>query len=356
MEQSGPGSGTSGERDPLRKVHLVGSMPLRSAGEVFELVSLVLGSLVRSIPDGETGERSMWIWTQIERLERVKGLRSAGVRTGLVDYPPGVETPYWSVEQGTDADAIRFGSLGYAEWAKNSYEVFHRLRQQGLVQPGTKFQVSLPTPFAVVYTWIDGPDRVSVLPAYERAMAREIEQICEAIPHQDLVFQWDVAMEFIVLENALRDPDHSMSYLIANILRIDQAIPMDVGVGLHLCYGDFGGIHNVDLNDTRLMTDFSNQIAQQSRRRFEWVHMPVIRTADHAFFAPLGQLRLPVETQVYLGLVHEADGVEGAGRRIEAARRSVRDFGVATECGMGRRAPQAIADLLALHREVASLG
>ena len=44
-----------------RHVHLVGSVPLSNAREVFETVSAALGQRLKRIPDGETGERSDWI-------------------------------------------------------------------------------------------------------------------------------------------------------------------------------------------------------------------------------------------------------------------------------------------------------
>src|ERR1700716_3592893 len=46
---------------PPRGVHLVGSVPLASAGEVFRSVAGALSDHVRRIPDGETGPRSDWI-------------------------------------------------------------------------------------------------------------------------------------------------------------------------------------------------------------------------------------------------------------------------------------------------------
>ena len=45
----------------MRHVHLVGSVPLRDAREVFKTVASVLGPRLKRIPDGETGERSDWI-------------------------------------------------------------------------------------------------------------------------------------------------------------------------------------------------------------------------------------------------------------------------------------------------------
>jgi hypothetical protein len=84
------------------------------------------------------------------------------------------------------------------------------------------------------------------------------------------------------------------------------------------------------------------------------MHMPVPRDrADDAYFAPLRDLKLHQETELYLGLVHIHDGAEGARGRIAAAQRAVAKFGVATECGMGRRPSETIPDLLRLHSAVA---
>jgi len=45
----------------MRHVHLVGSVPLKNAREVFETVCAALGPKLKRVPDGETGERSDWI-------------------------------------------------------------------------------------------------------------------------------------------------------------------------------------------------------------------------------------------------------------------------------------------------------
>jgi hypothetical protein len=44
-----------------RDMHLVGSVPMADAAQVFATVSAELGSRLKRIPDGETGERSDWI-------------------------------------------------------------------------------------------------------------------------------------------------------------------------------------------------------------------------------------------------------------------------------------------------------
>ncbi|NKY43746.1 hypothetical protein [Nocardia cerradoensis] len=53
-------------------------------------------------------------------------------------------------------------------------------------------------------------------------------------------------------------------------------------------------------------------------------------------------------------VVHATDGRDGALRRIAAAREIVDGFGIATECGFGRRPAEHIPDLLDLHAELAA--
>ena len=56
------------------------------------------------------------------------------------------------------------------------------------------------------------------------------------------------------------------------------------------------------------------------------------------FFEPLSRLNHLLDqdkTKLYLGLVHPYD-LEGTRTRITAARKVVKEFGVATECGWGR--------------------
>lgn len=82
-----------------------------------------------------------------------------------------------------------------------------------------------------------------------------------------------------------------------------------------------------------------------------WLHLPVPR--DPAYFAPLKGLA-PGDTEIYLGLVHRTDGLEGSARRVAAAQQAVDfAFGVATECGLGRRPPETIPELLQIHAALA---
>lgn len=131
----------------------------------------------------------------------------------------------------------------------------------------------------------------------------------------------------------------------------------DVEVGVHFCYGDPGHKHLVEPKNTALMVEIGNGLVAASGRQMTWLHVPVPRNRDDdAYFAPLKNLRRKPGTELYLGLVHRTDGIEGAKRRLAAAKKVLSDFGVATECGLARRPRETIAELLTLHRRIAELG
>jgi len=82
--------------------------------------------------------------------------------------------------------------------------------------------------------------------------------------------------------------------------------------------------------------------------------MPVPRDrSDDPYFAPLRALRVPNTTEIYLGLIHFTDGLDGTRKRMAVAQRHLPKFGVATECGFGRRSPDVVRQLLSLHKAAA---
>jgi len=143
--------------------------------------------------------------------------------------------------------------------------------------------------------------------------------------------------------------------VIERLVRLGHRVPADIELGYHLCYGDAGHKHFVEPEDASKLVEVAHAISVGVGRQINWIHMPVPRNrTDDAYYAPLQQLQLHPETELYLGLVHFTDGVEGTRRRITAAQKVVADFGVATECGMGRRNAATIPELLRIHSEVAA--
>lgn len=332
-------------------IHLVGSVPLASAQDVMRTASALLGPRLRRVPDGETGVRANWIRWQSAVFQRHPAFEVA-VPADPAAYSPGSHVRL----RPAAADApLAFGPLGYAEAALASYASLGELRRAGQVPRDLRFQVSLPTPLAPV-TWFVAPeDQPRVEPAYEAALLAEVDEIARAIPHEDLSIQWDVAVEFALLEG-LR-PAHFRPLedgICSRLVRLANGVPPGVEVGFHLCYGDADHAHFKEPDDTAKLVRVANAVVAGVARPIDWIHLPVPRgRTDAAYFSPLSGLSLGAETRLHLGLVHLTDGAAGAERRIRAARRFAGDFGVGTECGLGRRPPATIPRLLALHAEIA---
>lgn len=334
-------------------VHLVGSVGLEDVDAVFATASKTLGASLGRIPDGEPGGRRLWISWQYPLLRANPFLK---VDSGN-QQKASAGLPKLRLADGVTPQQLAFGELGYAREARASYQDFLRARNAGLVAAATRFQVCLPTPLAVIDAFC-APDAVlQIEPAYEEAMRKEVARICAEIPHQDLSIQWDLCIEMILWDG--RSTFYSRvadrQGILDRVNRICRGIPADVELGFHLCYGDFEAKHFIEPLDGESMVTLANALVASAGHPVSFVHMPVpIARDDDAFFAPFRQLDLPADCQLFLGLVHAADGTAGALRRVKAARKVVADFGIATECGLGRcKTPDDVRKLLALHADIA---
>jgi hypothetical protein len=338
--------------------HLVGSVNLPTAEEVLGTVAERLGEHITHIPDGEVGERYYWLQFQTRRFDATPGLTRLG-STPILIRGEFDQRPF--VLDGTvPAEELRFPDLGYAAAAIDSSAVFARLQEAGTIAAGTRFQVSLPTPAAVVGVFFAPQDRAAVEPVYTRALFAELDRIADAVPHDALRIQWDTAVEFAWLEREVLGGvvlapwwDDVLDGVLTRLVADAAAVPADVPVGFHLCYGDVEEAHFVQPADAGVLASVVRGLLERSPRPIAHVHLPVpIERDDAAYFAPLADLALPEGTELYLGLVHHEDGVEGALRRIDAASTAVPRFGVATECGLGRGPAERTVPLLDLHRRV----
>lgn len=350
MAPAGEVLGTRKEGLPVG-VHLVGSVPLGSAEEVFRRSAQALGDRLRRIPDGETGPRSDWIVWQYPVFSsrpqfEVGPPESASYRA----------LPQLRLRPGEPTADMSFDELGYAGAAIASHRVFARLKRDGEIPPGCRFLVSLPTPLAPVSAFVAIEDQARLEPLYESRMCAEIGEILAAIPADQLAIQWDARLEFAMLEGAVHVWfDDVRAGILERLLRLSRHVPHEVELGFHLCYGDEEHGHFVEPKDTGRLVNVANALAASLDRPLNWIHMPVpAERTDDAYFAPLSRLALAPETELYLGLIHPEDGADGALARIATARRHAPGFGAATECGWGRGGAAAVAGLLELHREVSA--
>lgn len=326
---------------------LVGSIPLTDSAAVFSTVSETLGTRVHFIPDGETGERTNWINWQKGVMDRTPMLKRARHEAGY----GAVQVDLYEVREGFSGERS-FASLGYADAAIASYRDFARLQAAGKIAPDTRFQVSLPTPFAPMMSFVAADHFARLEPLYAAAMRHEVDEILAAIPHDKLAFQWDAALEFAILEGVFPAPVTTFEPLVERMALLASWIPAGVPLGYHLCYGDAGHKHFKEPDDCALMVEVMNALTRRVVRQISWFHLPVpIERDDAPYFEPLRALA--IHARIYLGLVHARDGTEGALRRALVARRYLPRFGIATECGLGRRPPESVVPLLALHLTIA---
>src|SRR5260370_4614629 len=142
--------------------------------------------------------------------------------------------------------------------------------------------------------------------------------------------------------------------ILERLIRLGDRVPAGVELGYHLCYGDAGHKHFKDPEDTSKLVEVANAISAGVTRTINWIHMPVPRNrSDAAYFAPLRNLKLHPETELYLDLVQFSDSVEGTRHRITTRVHYAPVFGVATECALVHRPPETCPDLLRIPREVA---
>ncbi len=320
---------------------LVGSLPLSSTEEAFTTVGTRVGDRLRSIPDGETGERLGWILFQLPVIDRQPWARRNDAAI------PGFPDPLFRYHVGEEflGEILELPPFGYADLAIKSYEIFRRHKDSGDLAQHLRFQVSLPTPYGFLVIF-EPRSWAALIPAYEKMLKDEITAIADAIPLAELTFQWDMAAEPGIYEGLFPTDTEAM---FATASRLVDSIPTEAEVGIHLCYGSMGNTHYLEPKDTAVAVSLANRISSDAARHLDYVHLPVPRErADVAYFAPLQDLHLAASTRVYLGLVHP-DGEPANRARMAAASQAVARFGIAAECGMGRFDPKVLPDLVNMH-------
>lgn len=313
---------------------------------VFERLCNSFPSRLRRIPDGETGKRHNFVVFQREVFNDSRFVQAS--------FPPGASSGKSDLNPRTDAQPIKLLPLEYDDFAITGYHEFCKLRNEGIIPKGVRFQVSLPSPINVVGTMVEPSWRAQVEPLYEAALLAALERIQDEVPAHDLAVQWDMASEFAYLEGAVSSPlwfSPAKEGLVDRIVRLAAAMNDGVQLGFHLCYGDFGHKHFIEPQDTTLLVDFASMLLSRVERRVDWLHMPVPESrVDAAYFEPLKDLQMG-STELYLGLLH-ADDEEGTRKRIMAAAEFIKPFGLATECGLGRSSQAELESVLDIAKKV----
>ena len=334
--------------------HLVGSVCLSDAETVFRQCSEGMPNRLKRIPDGETGERNWFTLFQVAFFQAVPEMITEFVNNAPI--PSRDHTPE-QVKEGIEKLRKAAPSTGYDTAAIESYETFKKLRNDGVIPKGTRFQVCIPGVANVIVPLVQRNFMAAAETVYEEALIRAVRNIQDKIPHEDLAIQFDLAADTALWENIDmyrpwfypddNDMDKRKAYLVDAVIRLVSAVDPDVEVGIHNCYGDMEHRHWKEPESLANITERALGVYEKSPRPINFFHFPVPKSAMEKlddYYEPLKKLLPKFKeqgTELYLGAIIEND-MEGSQKRIEAAKNAFGDFpfGIATECGWGRTPPE----------------
>ena len=345
---------------PPTGVHFNGSVNLPDAETVMREIAVRVPVGVLRIPDGEPGDRGNWIMFQMQKFQRMPTLVPAAVGLAVGDYG---QRPQLRLADGVGPGEVEWPDLGYAEAYLDSWAVFSRLRDDGVIPAGVRFQVEYPTPTAPI-SFVVADQQETLLESYAAALFADLGRLLAAIPHDQVAVQWDVAVEFAILEGGIPGVGpQSLGAIVARLARCIERVPEEVPAGLHLRYGDAGHQHFKQPESLALQIRVLNEVTAAARRPVSFASFTVPQNErGSAYFGPLRELQASPETELYFALVpyHPADQPPGTTAEqvrlidtcLPGASDGAREWGICTECGMGRAERAEIAALLDLHREI----
>lgn len=336
---------------------LVGSIPLRNVEDVVRTFGAPLGPYLNAMPDGEIGERRWWViriaYQVFNGHPDLEVLRRPKPDDGVERLVPRDRSDSWQFKVRDGVEHVRFGHpglrLGFASDAINSYFIFRKLKEEGVLPKDVRFQIALPLVNSVVTsgTFPVAGDIDKVRPGYEAALAAEIARIVEELPLDDIALQWDCSWEITDVYGGIKglDPKSAIARNIGQIARLSPRVPEKVQLGFHFCFGTFGGWPRFAPSSLGAAVELANAAIAQAGRRIDWVHIPTLDTTADNFYAPLSGLR-PGDARIYLGLIHSMNNFRN---RLDTARKYLPDFGLAAYCGFGREPVSALPGILQDH-------
>jgi hypothetical protein len=226
---------------------LVGSVPMDTEAEVFEMFGKPLGPYLGAMPDGVCGPRRHWIsrvhYQVFAGQPDFEIIQRPRPENGVERLNPRDATDSWHFRVRAGVDRVRFGDpgwrLGYARDAIHSYFVFRTLREKGVLAPHLRFQVSIASANSVlpprVFPVAGDIDKIRA--GYEEALRAEIAKILEKIPHSDLAIQWDCSTEVLDAYGAIPqfDREGMLERNVRQFRHLCPGIPSEVALGYHLC-------------------------------------------------------------------------------------------------------------------------
>jgi hypothetical protein len=344
-------------------VLVVGSVPLASTEEVFDLCVAKLGEHLFGLPDGEIGPfRSAWVpgltyltYIKSPDLEPIVFIPENEFLNPTSHDPDFMARSLstFRVKEGVTQAVF---DLPFGSDALKSYELFCARRKEGLIPPGVRFQVDIPCTQNALVAFFPRPEDYQIVRrAYELGVQHSLAMIFERIPADDLVIQLDYCAELIYIVGTLDQylPGDERASTEERLREFTSAeyvaplagqIPGETVLGYHICYGTWGGWPIARVDDMGPCVAVANALATNTPHRVDYFHLAPMPEPEDEFFAPLADLDVG-DAKIFMGL-ELGDGVEALKARTRQVRRYLPEFGLAHYCGYGRDSRERLPKLL----------
>jgi hypothetical protein len=326
-----------------REAHLVGSLPGPTADVAMAFALDTLGPFLRSLPDGETGERRNWIISVIEGLRSHPDLelRKAG------DWSDYDKTPQLKIRKGHRLYGASL-DFGHVDAVSQSFPQFEAARSAA-GRAELAFQQGVPGDFDLAMFTLGPLGALRHRKPFTEATLREIRDVAR-ITGPGTLFQIEIPVELVLLAKAPAPARSGLARLLAkSVTGLAAAAPEGTQFAVHLCLGDMNNRAFGTMSDVGPLVLLSNAITRTwpVGRPLVLVHAP-FAAADHPattnpdFYAPLRKLELPPTTRFAAGFAHESQTLNDQ-RTIRTIIDDLlaREVVISSACGMGRRTEAA---------------
>lgn len=328
---------------PTRHAHLVGSLPGPTPGAAMATALELVGPYLRSLPDGETGERRNWIISIVESLRAHPDLQLT--RSG--DWSDYDKLPRFKVKSGHRLYGAGL-DLGHVAAVRESFPVFEEARSAaGLEHLG--FQQGIPSDFDLAMFTLGPAGALWHRRAFTEALLAEVRDI-RAITGPTTLFQIEIPAELVAVARAPSVLRRGLARLLARgVTALAGGAPLGTRFAVHLCLGDMNNRAFGTMDDAGPLVELANILMATwpAERPLELVHAPFAAadqpaTTDPGFYAPLKDLAIPAQVHVAAGFAHESQSLEEQ-RRIRTIIEDHlgRPVTIAAACGLGRRSEEA---------------
>jgi hypothetical protein len=333
---------------PAREAHLVGSLPGPKPAAAMAAALHRLGPYLRSLPDGETGERRNWTMPIIEslRVHPAFELRKQG------DWSDYDNIPRFRVRKGERVYGASL-DLGYVAAVRDSFAQFEHARALA-GRPDLAFQQGVPGDFDLALFALGPGGALRHRRPFTEATLAEIRDI-KAIAGPSTLFQIEIPAELVLLARVPGATRRPLARLLARtVTGLAAATAQGTHFAVHMCVGDMNNRAFGTMADASPVVLLGNAIMRSwpGGRPLDLIHAPFAAadqpaTTDSAFYVPLQHLALPPAVRFAAGFAHESQALNDQRQiRTIIEDRLQRRVAIASACGLGRRTEPAARAVL----------